>query len=156
MKNFFGMSESKDDKAKNVQNTPKVVDSSKLQLRKEELDIAKNRVEIGNVEIGKEIIEEQKVVDVPVTHEEVVIERKVLGNEPSDSPIGQGETIRIPVSEERVQVGKHTIVAGEVAAYKREVEGTNQVKETLKREEARVNKQGDPNIVADEKVDPIH
>lgn len=156
MKNFFGMFENDDDKVKDENKKSKVVDNDKLTLRKEELDIAKNRVQTGEVEISKEIIEEQKVVDVPVTHEEVVIERRALGNQPSDSPIGEGETIHIPVSEERVEVGKHTEVTGEIVAHKREVGDTKQVRETLKREEARVNKEGDPNIVADEKDDLPH
>ncbi|MGH4119038.1 DUF2382 domain-containing protein [Clostridium sp.] len=41
-------------------------DAAKLTLRKEELDISKSRVQKGDVEIGKEIIEEVKRVDVPV------------------------------------------------------------------------------------------
>jgi conserved domain len=155
MKNFFGLFD-EDDKAKKDDKKSKVVDNDKLYLRKEELDIAKNRVQTGEVEISKEIVEEQKVVDVPVTHEEVVIERRALGNEPSDEPIGEEQRIRIPVSEDHVEVGKHTIVTGEVSAHKRQVEETRQVKETLKREEARINKDGDPNIVADEKDDMLH
>ena len=149
MKNFFG-------KPKKEDNKTDIVDDGKLHLRKEELDIAKNRVHIGEVEISKEIVEEQKVVDVPVAHEEVVIERRAINNEPSDSPIGMEETIRIPVSEERVEVGKHTVVTGEVSAIKRETEETRQVKETLKREEARLRKDGDPNIVADETDGTLH
>lgn len=148
MKNFFGVPKDEPDKTKSV-------DNGKLHLRKEELDIAKNRVKIGEVEISKEIIEEQKAVDVPVTHEEVVIERRTVDNEPSDSPVGLEETIHIPVSEERVEVGKHTVVTGEVMASKRETEETRKVRETLKREEARLHKEGDPNIVADDR-DRLH
>jgi len=122
-------------------------DATKLRLRKEELDINKIRVQKGEVELGKEIIEERKTVDVPITREEVVIERRDLDNEASDSPITDEETIRIPVSEERVDVDKHTIVTGEVSAHKHVIEDTAHIDETLKREEARVNKIGDPNIV---------
>jgi uncharacterized protein (TIGR02271 family) len=134
---------------KNDKDKSEVVNDGKLHLRKEELDIAKNKVQIGEVEISKEIVEEQKIVDVPVTHEEVVIERRAVDNEPSDSPVGLRETIHIPVSEERVEVGKHTVVTGEVSAIKRETVENRQVKETLKREEARLHKDGDPNIIAD-------
>lgn len=87
-------------------------DNAKLRLRKEELDIDKNKVQKGEVELGKEIIEEHKSVDVPVTREEVVIERKSLDNEASDSPITDEENIRIPVAEEKVDVGKHTVITG--------------------------------------------
>lgn len=122
-------------------------DDAKLLLRKEELDINKMRVKTGDVEFSKEIIEEQKIVDVPVTHEEVIIERRTLNNEQSDSPITNEETIRIPVSEERVDVDKHTVLSGEITAHKREVEDTKHIDETVKREEARVNKIGNPDVV---------
>lgn len=122
-------------------------DNAKLRLRKEELDIDKNKVQKGEVELGKEIIEEHKSVDVPVTREEVVIERKSLDNEASDSPITDEENIRIPVAEEKVDVGKHTVITGEVSAHKREIEDTKHVDETLKHEEARINTTGDPDIV---------
>lgn len=128
------------------------VDDGKLRLRQEELDISKDKVETGEVILSKEIVEEQKTIDVPVTHEEVVIERRAIDHESSDSPIGAEETIHIPVSEERVEVGKHTVVTGEVSAYKREVEETQHVEETLRREEARVNTTGDAHVVNDEEV----
>lgn len=120
---------------------------AKLLLRKEELDVAKSRVQKGEVEFGKEIIEEQKSVDVPVTREEIVIERKSLNNEASDSPITDEETIKIPVSEEIVNVDKHTVVTGEISAHKRDIEDTRHIDETLKREEARINKIGNPDVV---------
>jgi len=122
-------------------------DATKLRLRKEELDIAKTRVQKGDVEIGKEILEEQKRVDVPVESEEIVIERKTLNNQASDSPITSEETIKIPVSEEKINVDKHTVVTGEILARKRVVENTEHIDETLKREEARINKIGDANII---------
>lgn len=122
-------------------------EGAKLRLRKEELNIAKNKVQKGEVELSKEIIEEQKTVDVPVTREEVVIERRTLNNEESDSPITDEEVIRIPVSEEKVDVNKRTVVTGEISAQKRAIEDTEHIDETLRREEARVNKVGNPDVV---------
>jgi uncharacterized protein (TIGR02271 family) len=122
-------------------------DDAKLRLRKEELDIAKSRVQKGEVELGKEIIEEHKSVDVPVTREEVVIERRSLNNEACDSSITDEETIRIPVSEERVDVSKHTVITEEVSAHKRTIEDTQHIDETLKREEARINRIGNADVV---------
>ena len=132
-----------------------IVEDGTLRLRKEELDIAKDRVQTGEVNLRKEIVEEVKSVNVPVTHEEVVIERRAV-NEPSDSPVGVEESIHIPVSEERVEIGKHTVVTGEVTAYKRAVEETEQVEETLKREEARLDVEGDPNIISQEDFHSHH
>lgn len=147
MVKLFGGS---DDETANLENA----ENEKLLLREEELDIAKDRMKTGEVKLRKEIIEEHKAVDVPVTHEEVVIERRAF-SEPSDSPIGDEEIIHIPVSEEQVEVGKHTMVTGEISAHKREVEETHHVDEILKREEARVDVEGDPNIVSEENIDRI-
>lgn len=144
---IFGTSDNNINNTENSNKQQTKNDSATLELHKEELDISKCMVQKGEVEIGKEIIEEQKTVDVPVTHEEVVIERRTLNNEESSTPISSEETIRIPVGEEVVDVNKRTVVTGEVSAYKREVEDTQQVSETLKREEAHINKIGNPDVV---------
>ena len=122
-------------------------DMAKLSLKKEELDIAKKRVQKGDVEIGKEIIEEEKKVDVPVEREEVVIERRSLDNQTCDSPITSEETIKIPISEEKINVGKHTVITGEILAHKEVVKNIEHIDENLKREEAHINKNGDANII---------
>ena len=142
MANIFGIwgDEDKD-------KTEKTEDG-KLRLRQEELDINKTKMQTGEVILSKDVIEEQKTIDVPVTHEEVVIERRSINNEATDSPISSTESIHIPVSEEKIEVGKHTVVTGEISAHKREIEETKKVEETLKREEARIDKEGEPNIVS--------
>jgi len=101
LEGFFNGDDSKKETSDDVAN---------IRLRKEELDIAKSSVHKGDVEFGKEIIEEKKSVDVPVMHEEVIIERKSLNNEASDSPITEEQTIKIPVSEEKVNVDNADIV----------------------------------------------
>lgn len=149
MGNLFGLFDNeKEERDEKVE----AVDDKKLLLRQEELDISKNRVDTGEVTLSKEIVEEQKEVDVPVMHEEVVIERRAIDHEMTDSQIGEEETIHIPVSEERVEVGKHTVVTSEVSAYKREIDQTQHIEEKLRREEARVNTTGDPNIVNDDEI----
>lgn len=146
---LFGRSENKQQKSE-------IVEDGKMLLRKEELDIGKSRVQTGEVTLSKEIVQEQKVVDVPVTHEEVIIERRAVNNEPSDSTVTAEGVIHIPVSKEEVHVDKHTVVTGEVSAYKHAVEETQRVDEALKREEVRVNTKGDPNIIADKGDGHLH
>jgi len=121
-------------------------DTAKLRLHKEELDITKSNVQKGDVEISKEIIEERKIIDVPVTREEIVIERRNFKNQTSEEAITKEETIRIPVFEERVEVGKHTVVTGEITAHKQIMEDTKHIDETLKREEVRVKTNGNLNV----------
>lgn len=145
MSDLLGSSEEQIDKTEIDHN----VNDGKLILHQEELDISKNRVQTGEVILSKSIIEEPRTVEVPVTHEEVVIERRAINHEPSNSPIGSEEVIRIPVSEEQIQVGKHTVVTEEISAYKRNIEETRQVQETLKREEAYIETDGHPHIIKD-------
>lgn len=102
------------------------------------------------MELSKDIVTERQIVDVPVKHEEVVIERRAVDHSPSDTPIGHEEKIHIPVSEDRVEVGKHTEIVGEVSARKQAVEENHHVDEPIKREEARVHTDGDSNLVRDE------
>jgi uncharacterized protein (TIGR02271 family) len=118
-----------------------------LRLREEQLNVSKERVQAGQVGLHKEVIEEQKTIDVPVTHEEVYIERRPVTDGVDDgTPIGEGEQIQVPVSAEQVNVSKHTVTTGEVAIGKRQVEETQHVSDTVRREEARLDQQGDVNV----------
>lgn len=145
--NFFGDygDENNDDKKSKDRKTQ---DDGRLTLHKEELDINKDRISKGEVDLSKDVVEDHKTVDVPVTHEEVVIERKAVNDESSNAPISEeDETIRIPVSEDKVNVNKHTVVTGEISAHKHEVKDTEKVDEKLKREEAHIDSKGDVNVV---------
>jgi uncharacterized protein (TIGR02271 family) len=118
-----------------------------LELREEELRARKEQVETGHVQIGKEVVEEQRTLEVPVTREEVTIDRRPVDRQPSDAPIGSdSDTIRVPVREERVEVEKTPVVYEEVGVGKRQVTETQQVSETVRREEARVGQSGEANV----------
>ena len=123
-------------------------DERVLRLREEQLNVSKQRAQTGEVNLRKEVVTEQKTVNVPVTHEEAFIERRnVTDTAASDTtPIGEGESIRVPLSEERVNVSKDTVVTGDVSIGKRAVQETQQVTDTVRREEARVEQQGDAPI----------
>src|SRR5919199_2266386 len=81
-----------------------------LRLREEELRARKTPVETGRVQVGKEVVEEQKSFEVPVSREEVVVERRPVERRPAEQPIGATEerTIDVPVREERREGGKTT------------------------------------------------
>ena len=117
-----------------------------VQLRQEELRARKDVVEAGAVGVRKDVVAEQKTMDVPVTREEVVVERHAVERRPSDRPIGEGETIEVPVREERVEVEKRPVVYEEVSVGKREVQETERVSGTVRREEARVERGGDVSL----------
>jgi uncharacterized protein (TIGR02271 family) len=118
-----------------------------MQLREEELRTEKRPVETGQVTLGKEVVEEPRQMEVPVTREEVTIERHPVERHPSDKPIEEtGRTIEVPVREERVDVEKRPVVYEEVEVGKREVAETQPVSATVRREEARVEREGDVDV----------
>jgi uncharacterized protein (TIGR02271 family) len=116
----------------------------RLELLKEVLRVNKQRVQTGEVTLRKEVIAETQTVEVPLMHEELVIEhRMVTGTEVATGEIGSGEEIRVQLSEERVTVEKLPVVSEEVIIGKRSVQQTEQVQETVRREELRTERQGD-------------
>jgi uncharacterized protein (TIGR02271 family) len=129
--------------------------AERVQLREEQLQVNKQPVQTGEVGIRKEVVTEQKSINVPVNREEVVIERRPVSNEVSNEPISEGETIRIPVSEEQVNVSKQTVATGEVAIGKRQVQETQQVSEAVRREKAHIEREGNVSI-HNTKTDPYH
>jgi uncharacterized protein (TIGR02271 family) len=75
----------------------------------------------------------------------VFIERRPGDHQPDDHDIGEGgeETVRVPISEEQVEVEKVPVMTEEVRVGKREVTENRQVTDTVRRERARIEKEGD-------------
>lgn len=114
-----------------------------IPLREEELQAYKERVKAGEAVVYKDVVTEQQTINVPVTHEEVIVEHRTIpGGRPSDTPIGQDEVIRVPVTEEQVHVTKTPITTGEVTVSKQAVQEEKQITETVRREEAHVEREG--------------
>jgi uncharacterized protein (TIGR02271 family) len=121
-------------------------DEQRITLREEELRARKQSVETGEAVLHKDVVLEQKSIDVPVTHEEVYVERRPGSGLPSDQPISEGETYRIPVREEQVTTEKVSVEREEVAFGKQPVQETQRVTETVQREEAHIEHEGDVNV----------
>jgi uncharacterized protein (TIGR02271 family) len=121
-----------------------------LQLREEELQARKQTVETGKVRIGKEVVSEQQTLQVPVTREEVTVERHRVERRPAEGAIGEtDETIRVPVHQEQVSLEMRAVVTEEVNVGKRNVEETKQVYGTVRREDARIENEGDVDLKED-------
>lgn len=114
----------------------------RIELREEELRATKEQVKAGEVRVRKEVVEEEKSIDVPVTREEVVIERHPVSGRPVTGSIKEGEEIRVPLTEEEVRVEKRPVVKEEITVGKRKVQETETVRDTVRREEARIEEQG--------------
>jgi uncharacterized protein (TIGR02271 family) len=122
----------------------------RIELREEELRAEKERVKAGEVRVRKEVVNEERTLEVPVSREEVVIERHpAAGGRTASGDIEEGEEVRIPLMEEEVRVEKTPVVREEVSLKKRQVQGTEQVSDTVRREEARIERSGDPTIHGD-------
>jgi uncharacterized protein (TIGR02271 family) len=118
-----------------------------VQAHEEKLRVSKTPVQTGEVKIRKEVHTEHKTLDVPVSHEEVVIERRpASGKEVSASGLKPGQEVRIPVREEEVNVQKETVATEEVSVGKRRVQDTKHVDETLRKEEIKVETEGDAKV----------
>ncbi|MBV9617389.1 MAG: YsnF/AvaK domain-containing protein, partial [Ktedonobacteraceae bacterium] len=119
----------------------------RLKLREERLNVGKQTVQSGEAGLHKDVIEEQQSVDVPVNREEVWVERRPYGEDrPTDAPVGQDETFRVPVRQDQVTTDKQAVETGEVALGKRTVQDQQRVSDTVRREEARVDTNGDVNV----------
>jgi uncharacterized protein (TIGR02271 family) len=117
-----------------------------IELRGEELEVEKRQREAGEVRVRKEVVSEQRSVDVPVTREELVVERHPTAEKPAASgdlaEAGSAEEMRIPLREEEVEVRKRPVVRDEVSLGKREVQDTQRVDETVRHEELEVKGEG--------------
>jgi len=110
-----------------------------VQLREEQLHAEKVQKQAGEVRVRKDVITEHKTIEVPVTREEVVIERHAARGATAAGAITGDQEIRIPVKEEEIRVTKTPVVKEEVTVGKRKVTETKHVAADVKHEELRVD-----------------
>ena len=111
-------------------------DGTVVQLAAEELHVDKTRQQAGEVEIHKEVVQEQVEIPVTLEHEEVVITRRAVDGGAYAGEIGADEeVVRIPVSEEVANVTKTAHVVEEVEVEKRIVTENQTVTGTVRHEE---------------------
>lgn len=128
-----------------------------MRLHEEHLHAQKQPVKTGEVRVRKEVVTENQTLNVPVTREEVVIERHPVGSQTaSRADIRPGEEIRIPVKEEKVNVTKETVAKEEVKVGKRQVQETEQVSGTVRKEQVRVEHEGKVNVSEKDKPSVKH
>jgi uncharacterized protein (TIGR02271 family) len=115
---------------------------TRIPVMGERLDVTITETQ-GEAKIVKEPVTETKTVEVPVTHEELVVEKHdVTGDSrqqqtPSEGPVTSEEEIRIPLREEHVKVIKEPYVKEEVSVKKKPVTETRQVTDEVRSEKVR-------------------
>jgi uncharacterized protein (TIGR02271 family) len=104
----------------------------------EELAIGKRAVQTGEVAVRKTVESEHVSERVPVTREEVTVERRpVTDAYAATARIGADE-IRVPVHEEEVVAEKRAVAKEEIVVRKHAVQDTETVEADLRKERVEV------------------
>ena len=114
-------------------------ESTRVPLVEERLDISKRYVTYKEATLTKEPVTETKTVEVPLTHEELIVERRPASESTTSirdlkPPVTSKQEIKIPLKKEEVEVKKEPYVKEEVVLKKRRVTETKTVTEEVKSE----------------------
>ena len=108
----------------------------RLVRNEEELQVGTREVQAGEVHVRKHVETEHVRESVPVSHEEVTVERHAISADSglaANAHIGEDD-ISVPVMREEVVASKRVVPKEEVVVRTRSVEGQEIVEEDLRRE----------------------
>jgi uncharacterized protein (TIGR02271 family) len=116
-------------------------DELRIPVMEEELTATVRQQEAGAVRIEKDVVAEERTLDVPVTEERIRVERRVVDRPATgvDASAFEETVIDVPLRSESVDVQKEARVTGEVVVSKEAVERTERVSDTVRREEVYVD-----------------
>jgi uncharacterized protein (TIGR02271 family) len=116
-------------------------DEIRIPVYEEELTATVREQEAGAVRIEKDVVAEERTLEVPVTEERVRVERRVVDRAATGADAGAFEetVIEVPLRTETVEVQKQARVAEEVVVSKEAVQRTERVTDTVRREEVIVD-----------------
>jgi uncharacterized protein (TIGR02271 family) len=116
----------------------------RIPLSEEKMDVSKKSQE-NQARVTKKPVTERKTVEVPLTREEVSIERRpASGQTEAQSPIQSEEEIAIPLKREEAQVSKKPYVKEEAVIKKKAYTDTKEITEDVTSEQldtSNVNKE---------------
>jgi uncharacterized protein (TIGR02271 family) len=119
---------------------PKDADPGHVQLFGEVLRVRKEKVTGGEVRVRKESVTHVETVEVPVTREHLVVEHS-----DENGRTAQEDSIRVPLSEERVHIDKDTVLREEYKVGKREVTQNELISDRVRRERLLIDDASGPN-----------
>ena len=109
-------------------------------VHEEELVATKRARAAGEVQITKDVVEEARTLEVPVTEERVQVTRRVVDRTgDTDATAFREETIEVPLTTEEVELQKRVRVSEEVEIDREQVQTTQAVQGTVRREVVDVN-----------------
>lgn len=108
----------------------------------EEVIVNKQVVETGKVRISKRISEHEELVDVPLLREEVAVERVPVNLFVEQRPPvrQEGDTMIIPVVEERIVIQKKLLLVEELRVKKQIIEAHQPQTVNLLKEEVEIKR----------------
>ena len=114
-------------------------ESAHFPLAEEKLDVSKREVTYKEATLIKEPITETKTVEVPLTYEELIVERRppteaTTSQHQLKPPVNTREEIKIPLKREEVEVKKEPYVKEEVVLKKKRVTEKKTITEEVKGE----------------------
>jgi len=111
-----------------------------IPLREEELTATVRETEAGAARIQKTVVAEDRVLEVPVTEEQIRVERRVVDRAAgvNDADAFEEMVIDVPLTQQEVELRKQARVAEEVVVSKDAIQHTEQVRGTVRREEVDV------------------
>jgi uncharacterized protein (TIGR02271 family) len=114
--------------------------AGRLTRSEEELAVGTRRRMAGKVEVRKRVETEHVEQSVPVTREEVTVERRPARGMAAKPEIGEDEIV-VPVTEEEVVAAKRAVPKEEVVIKKRPVRDEKTVSADVKKERIDVERQ---------------
>jgi uncharacterized protein (TIGR02271 family) len=119
---------------------PRADETERLTVSEERLEVGKRQVAAGEVGVRKNVETRHVEQEVPLTREEVTVERRpVSADAGRDIRINDGE-IRVPVMREEAVVEKRLVPTEEIIIRKTAVRDTETVGADLRRERVEVDK----------------
>ncbi|SEB06763.1 MULTISPECIES: PRC and DUF2382 domain-containing protein [unclassified Mycobacterium] len=125
-----------------AQTNPTTTHTGPEMVRSEErLDVGTERTASGTARLNKHVVTEQQTVQVPVTHEEVRVERAAITDPAQARDTGLADDQReVTLHEDKVVVSKESVPVERVRLAVDEVTENKQVTENVRREE--INAEG--------------
>ena len=124
-------------------------DHQTLKLYEERLIANKTRAKTGEVSVGKHVETESVHVSVPIEKERVVVERiptDAVAVAPGEATFREGEVARMEVYEETPDIRKEAFVREEVRVSKEVDRDMVEADETLRKEHLDIDKTGNPTV----------
>jgi uncharacterized protein (TIGR02271 family) len=124
-----------------TEERPQQQEETTIPLIEERLNVSK-KTSTTQYTITKEPVTEKKTIEVPVTHEELVVEKRPPKESSSTSaqgPVKLKTEIKVPLNREEVEVTKEPFVKEEVVVKKKPVTEIRTVSDTVTKERIKMS-----------------